>query len=62
MRPDVIEVFCEEMPKRVCVVTNGTFPLKSFENLSFYWVSLMAQNKYMTAFEERTCKNKEEYP
>ena len=58
MRPDVIEVFCGEMPKRVCVVTNGTFPLKSFENLSFYWVSLMAQNKCMTAFEERTCKTR----
>ncbi len=36
MRPDVIEVFCEEMPKRVCVVTNGTFPLKRFKNLYFY--------------------------
>ncbi len=40
MRPDVIEVFCEEMPKRVCVVTNGTFPLRRFDNLYFYWVSL----------------------
>ncbi|MFQ5940994.1 MAG: radical SAM protein [Nitrososphaerales archaeon] len=40
MRPDIIELFCEEMPKRVCVVTNGTFPLKRFENLYFYWVSL----------------------
>jgi MoaA/NifB/PqqE/SkfB family radical SAM enzyme len=40
MRPDVIQVFCEEMPKRVCVVTNGTYPLKRFENLYFYWVSL----------------------
>ena len=40
MRPDIIEVFCEEMPRRVCVVTNGTFPLKRFEKLYFYWVSL----------------------
>ena len=40
MRPDIIEAFCEEMPKRVCVVTNGTFPLKRFEKLYFYWVSL----------------------
>jgi Fe-coproporphyrin III synthase len=40
MRPDVIEVFCEEMPRRVCVVTNGTYPLKRFENLYFYWISL----------------------
>ena len=40
MRPDIIQVFCEEMPRRVCVVTNGTYPLKRFENLYFYWVSL----------------------
>ncbi|MGB8172800.1 MAG: radical SAM protein [Nitrososphaeraceae archaeon] len=40
MRPDIIEVFCEEMPRRICVVTNGTFPLRRFEKLYFYWVSL----------------------
>ena len=40
MRPDIIQVFCEEMPRRVCVVTNGTYPLKRFENLYFYWISL----------------------
>ena len=40
MRPDIIQVFCEEMPRRVCVVTNGTYPLKTFENLYFYWISL----------------------
>ena len=40
MRPDIIELFCEEMPRRVCVVTNGTFPLRRFEDLYFYWVSL----------------------
>ncbi|MDW0205445.1 MAG: radical SAM protein, partial [Nitrososphaeraceae archaeon] len=45
MRPDVIEVFCQEMPGRVCVVTNGTFPLKRFENLYFYWVSLDGTEK-----------------
>ena len=37
MRPDIIEVFCEEMPRRICVVTNGTFPLRRFEKLYFYW-------------------------
>jgi len=26
IRPDIIQVFCEEMPKRVCVVSNGTYP------------------------------------
>ena len=45
MRPDVIEVFCEEMPERVCVVTNGIFPLKRFDNLYFYWVSLDGTEK-----------------
>ena len=40
MRPDIIEVFCEEMPKRVCVVTNATYTLKRFDNLYFYWVSM----------------------
>ena len=45
MRPDIIELFCEEMPRRVCVVTNGTFPLKRFEDLYFYWVSLDGTEK-----------------
>lgn len=45
LRPDVIEVFCEEMPKRICVVTNGTYPLKRFENLYFYWISLDGTEK-----------------
>ncbi|MFL6472912.1 MAG: radical SAM protein [Nitrososphaeraceae archaeon] len=40
MRPDIIQVFCDEMPRRVCVVTNGTYPLKRFEDLYFYWISL----------------------
>ena len=39
MRPDIIEVFCEEMPRRICVVTNGTFPLRRFEKLIFDRVS-----------------------
>jgi hypothetical protein len=45
LRPDVIQVFCEEMPKRVCVVTNGTYPLKRFENLYFYWISMDGTEK-----------------
>jgi Fe-coproporphyrin III synthase len=40
LRPDIIQVFCEEMPRRVCVVTNGTYPLKRFEDLYFYWISM----------------------
>ena len=40
LRPDIVELFCRKMPKRVCVVTNGTFPLKRYDGLYFYWVSL----------------------
>src|SRR6187200_3484759 len=40
MRKDIIKVFCDEMPRRICVVTNGTYPLVRFENLYFYWISL----------------------
>ena len=40
MPPNIVQVFCDEMPKRVCVVTNGTYPLKWFGNLYFYWISL----------------------
>jgi len=40
IRPEIIQVFCEEMRKRVCVVTNGTFPLKRYDGLYFYWISL----------------------
>jgi Fe-coproporphyrin III synthase len=45
LRPDIIDIFCKEMPRRICVVTNGTFPLKRFENLYFYWVSLDGTEK-----------------
>jgi Fe-coproporphyrin III synthase len=45
LRPDIIEIFCKEMPRRVSVVTNGTIPLKRFQNLYFYWVSLDGTEK-----------------
>jgi MoaA/NifB/PqqE/SkfB family radical SAM enzyme len=45
IRPDIIQVFCEEMPKRVCIVSNGTYPLKRFDNLYFYWISLDGTRK-----------------
>lgn len=45
MRPEIIEVFCKEMPKLVCVVTNGNFPLRRFDKLYFYWVSLDGTEK-----------------
>ncbi|HEY7111199.1 MAG TPA: radical SAM protein [Nitrososphaeraceae archaeon] len=45
MRPDIIEVFCQEMPGVVCVVSNGNFPLKRFEKLYFYWISLDGTEK-----------------
>ena len=45
LRPDILEVFCEMMPQRVCVVTNGTFPLKRYDGLYFYWISLDGTEK-----------------
>ena len=40
MRPDVVELFIKEFPKRVCLVTNGTFPLKKYADIYFYWISI----------------------
>jgi MoaA/NifB/PqqE/SkfB family radical SAM enzyme len=40
MRPDVVELFVKEFPKRACLVTNGTYPLPNFENIYFYWISI----------------------
>jgi len=40
LRPDVVELFVKEFPKRVCVVTNGTFPIPSLKNIYFYWISI----------------------
>ncbi|HKU49127.1 MAG TPA: radical SAM protein [Nitrososphaera sp.] len=45
LRPDILEAFCEMMPQRVCVVTNGTFPLKRYDGLYFYWISLDGTEK-----------------
>lgn len=40
MRPDVIELFVKEFPKRVSIVSNGTFSLKKYNDLYFYWISV----------------------
>ena len=40
LRPDVIELFVNEFPKRVSIVSNGTFPLKKYKDLYFYWISV----------------------
>ncbi len=45
MRQDIIKVFCDEMPRIVCVVTNGTYPLTRFDKLYFYWISLDGTEK-----------------
>jgi sulfatase maturation enzyme AslB (radical SAM superfamily) len=52
LRPGIIEVFCEEMSKRVCVVTNGTFPLKRYDGLYFYWVSIDGSEKIHDSIRE----------
>jgi len=40
LRPDVIELFVNEFPKRVSIVSNGTYPLKKYKDLYFYWISI----------------------
>jgi Fe-coproporphyrin III synthase len=40
LRPDVIDLFVKQFPKRICIVTNGTIPFKKIENLYFYWISI----------------------
>ena len=45
LRPDIIELFCKEMPKRICIVTNGTLPLRHYNGLYFYWVSIDGTEK-----------------
>ena len=40
MRPDVVELFVREFPKRACVVTNGTHPIPRLRDIYFYWVSI----------------------
>lgn len=40
LRPDIVELFVKEFPKRVCIVSNGTYPLKKYEDLYFYWISI----------------------
>ena len=45
MRPDVVELFVKEFPKRACLVTNGTFPLPYFKDIYFYWISIDGDRK-----------------
>ena len=45
MRPDVIELFVKEFPKRACVVTNGTYPIPHLKDIYFYWISIDGTEK-----------------
>jgi len=45
MRPDVVELFVKEFPKRVCVVTNGTYKLPLLKDIYFYWISIDGSQK-----------------
>jgi MoaA/NifB/PqqE/SkfB family radical SAM enzyme len=40
LRPDVVELFAKEFPRRICIVTNGTLPIKKIDGVYFYWVSI----------------------
>lgn len=45
MRPEVVELFVKEFPKRACVVTNGTYPIPHFKDIYFYWISIDGDEK-----------------
>ncbi len=45
MRPDIVELFVKEFPKRACLVTNGTYPLPYFKDIYFYWISIDGDQK-----------------
>jgi len=45
MRQDVVELFVKEFPKRVSVVTNGTFPIPRLRDIYFYWISVDGDEK-----------------
>ena len=45
MRQDVVKLFVKEFPKRVCVVTNGTYPIPYFKDIYFYWISIDGDEK-----------------
>ncbi|TLX82796.1 MAG: radical SAM protein [Thaumarchaeota archaeon] len=62
LRPDVIELFVKQFPKRISIVTNGTLPLKRIKNLYFYWISIDGTQKIHDKIRgegawERTRKN-----
>lgn len=40
LRPDIIEVFNEEMPGKFTIVTNGTHKLIDYDGLVAYWISI----------------------
>lgn len=66
MRPDVVELFVKEFPKRACVVTNGTFPLPHFDDIYFYWISIDGTEKIHNSIRgegawEKTRKNVLDY-
>jgi len=45
MRPEVVELFVKEFPKRACVVTNGTYPIPNLNDIYFYWISIDGTEK-----------------
>ena len=45
MRPEIVELFVKEFPKRACVVTNGTYPIPRLKDIYFYWISIDGSEK-----------------
>jgi hypothetical protein len=62
MRPEVIDVFCQELPGRVSVVTNGTYPLNRFDDLYFYWISLDGTEKVHDSIRGKVPKPRRAIP
>lgn len=66
MRRDVVDLFVGEFPKRVSVVTNGTFPIPHIKDIYFYWISIDGDQKTHDHIRgdgswEKTRKNVLEY-
>lgn len=45
LRPDILQVFNEELPNKFCVVSNGTKSLPYFNDQIAYWISIDGPEK-----------------
>jgi len=57
LRPDILQVFNEELPNKFCVVSNGTAPLPYFNGLIAYWISIDGPENIHNFIRGPTYKN-----